>query len=1138
MAEAILCGVTQTIMENLGSAAFEKFGPLWNVKDDIESIKKTVSRIQAVLLDAVEQPNRNHQDRDWLEKLKDAFYDADDLLGEYKFHIELALQQEETSGNTAGKVRNFFRSIPLVFRNRKMSLGIIELRQNLIAMAQDRNNFHFNEGHVKPQVSLNRETIPCLPNKEVIGRDDDKNAIIKLLLEPNNDENVSVIAIVGIGGLGKTTLAQNVYNHEKVNAHFELKIWVWVSDVFKVTTIAEKLINGIDKDDSMELMRNKRRKFNPEVLMGQVHNTDPLRELVNKIYQKKFLLVLDDMWNENYKNWNDFKSLLIGGAKGSKIVITTRVKLVAEITRPVSTYALKGLSKDHSWSLFEKIAFRNRQETNNTKLVEIGREIVGKCQGVPLAIESIGNALYFEKKDGWLKIKDKVQENVIEQGGGNTFSILRLSYDNLPSYIKGCFAFCSLFPKSYEIDRMTLIQLWMAHGLIQFPNNIEQLEDVADECIKSLLCRSFLYESYYDKQDLTYRTYEMHVLYHDLALSIAGADCRLDYLDEKTRHVSFSSDSSFTKTLSLVKASSKVRTILFTHSKNASNAMDESTLSTLIESFPSLRALDLHGLKIEIMTNFIGKLIHLKYLDLSFNPIETLPDSITTLLNLQTLKLQECRKLEQLPRDITKLVSLRHLDNMGCYKLRLPQGLQKLTGLQSLLLFIARNNGGLGELNGLNNLKGTLEIQILEQLEDANSDCKAKNLREKQHLEKLKLSWAHQEGHDEMLLDSLQPHPNLKILDVYGYTGVTFSSWLSSIENLVEITLRRCDRGNHLPPLSKLPFLERLRLDEMKDLECISDCDIREEVSTLSFFPSLKFLHIWECPNLKGWWSSASMTNHQQHQHNRSLPSFPCLSSFFIKNCPNMTSMPLFPYLEKELFLINVSSKLFQEAILPSSFSSSSSHLSKLKDMYIENLPDVVSLPNGWVSNLISLEYLQIDSCKELNLGNDVDGMEWRYLNRLIDLRFYGLPKLNSLPVGLQHVKTLENLYIGNCENLKTLPRWIGNLILLKWFAIYNCLNLKSLPDEMRDLSSLQILEIRNCPELQRRCEKETGQDWDKIAHITKGFSGCNRADCGIQRVRQDTVPRSLVRLHLIASVADDMECRICLTGLLKRRAC
>ena len=224
------------------------------------------------------------------------------------------------------------------------------------------------------------------------------------------------------------------------------------------------------------------------------------------------------------------------------------------------------------------------------------------------------------------------------------------------------------------------------------------------------------------------------------------------------------------------------------------------------------------------------------------------------------------------------------------------------------------------------------------------------------------------------------------------------------------------------------------------------------------------------------------MTDHRQHQHNQSLPSFPCLPSFSISNCPNMTSMPLFPNLGERLHLSNVNSKLF-----PSSSSSSSSHLSKLKSMTIGNLPDVVSLPDGWVSNLISLESLYISSCKELNLGSDVDGMEWRHLNRLTALYFSDLPKLNSLPVGLQHVTTLEKLYIGNCENLKTLPRWIGNLISLKQFTIHNCLNLKSLPDEMRDLSSLQTLRIINCPELQRRCEKETGQDWDKIAHITEG---------------------------------------------------
>ncbi|KAK7850454.1 putative disease resistance protein rga4 [Quercus suber] len=111
--------------------------------------------------------------------------------------------------------------------------------------------------------------------------------------------------------------------------------------------------------------------------------------------------------------------------------------------------------------------------------------------------------------------------------------------------------------------------------------------------------------------------------------------------------------------------------------------------------------------------------------------------------------------------------------------------------------------------------------------------------------------------------------------------------------------------------------------------------------------------------------------------------------------------------------------------------------------------------------------------------------MEWRHLNRLSHLEFHSLPKLNSLPAGLQHVTTLKMLTISHCENLKTLPRWIRKLISLESLIIGDCHNLKSLPNEMRDLTSLQCLGIFSCPELRKRCEKETGQDWNKIAHIT-----------------------------------------------------
>ena len=650
MDEAILSSVAGSIIENLGSAAFEQVGSLWNVKDGLEQIRKTVSTIKAVLQDAAEEQNHNYQDRVWLEKLKEAVFDADDLLDESKYYTELALRQKETSGSITEKVRDFLSLISAVFGRNKISLKIIKLGQELDVIAKDREKFHWKERNtVERIVSLNRETRPWLPHNEVIGREEEKNQIINRLLEPNNEENVLVIAIVGSAGLGKTTLAQCVYNDDKVDTHFELKLWMCVSNVFEVTTFAEKLVNGIDKDDSIGLRLKKRCKFDLEVLMDQVHNMDPLRKLVYKIYQKKFLVVLDDLWNENCKNWNDFKSLLINGAKGSRIVITTRDKSVVDITRAEATYFLEGLSKDYSWSLFEKLAFENSQDTKNPTVVDYGREIVGKCQGVPLAIKSIGNVLYSKKPYEWSKIRDKVVKNVIEQGG-STFPILRLSYDNLPSHLKGCFAFCSLFPKNFEIDKMTMIQLWMAHGFIQLSNDTQQVEDVADEYFKDLLC------NFFEKVRDIYGAlkYKMHDLYHDLAELIAGSDCRLDNLDWKTRHVSFSSYSFFAKTLSLVKASSKLRTILFINDHYS--AMNESTLITLIESFPRLRALDLHKLNIKIMPNSIGKLIHLKYLDLSFNPIKTLPDSITALLNLQTLKLQECHNLEQLPRDITKLV--------------------------------------------------------------------------------------------------------------------------------------------------------------------------------------------------------------------------------------------------------------------------------------------------------------------------------------------------------------------------------------------------------------------------------------------------------------------------------------------------
>lgn len=1111
MASAILFGLTQTIIENLGYEIFLQIGSVWGVSDDLEKLKITVSILQSVLLDAAEQQNHNHQVGEWLERLKDAVYEANDFLTELT--TEASLPGARSGNKLINKVCALLsKSNPVHF---KMSKKIKKIGKILNAIAEERIRFQLQERSIELHVvSRKREpTYSYVSEEKVIGRDDDKKAIVELLLNPTVGEDVSVIPIVGMGGIGKTTLAKFVYNNEKVTEHFELKMWVSVSDLFKLEIIAKKIIESATE------------KTPPNLEFEQLQ-----KQLRREINHQKYLLVLDDVWNENRGDWLNLKSLLIGGSKGSKILITTRNRKVAQITRTVPSYHLECLSENPSWLLFKQAAFSEEQIAND-QLVMIGREIVGMCKGLPLAIKSIGHVLYGKETElEWTHVKNDLLANVTKNLNVVS-SILKLSYDYLPLYLKCCFAYCSLFPKNYEMDKETIMHLWIAQGFIQSPNNNQQLEDIAEECFKDLFWGSF-FEEVKDSSGVI--KYKMHDLIHDLAKSVAGPECKLvdlngENIDAKIRHVScpFSMNSSFIETLKSQAKAEKIRTFLLTFGECCSGSIDESMLDTLISRFKSLRALDLHGLEIKTVPNSIENLIHLRYLDLSWNKsIKILPISITKLRSLQTLKLKGCEKLKELPKDIKELVSLKHLDNGGCYGLsHMPSGLGQMTCFQTLQLFVMSKDlppisghiGELKELNLLNNLRGTIEIAHLERLINANSESKAANLRGKRHLERLILRWDATDNlnahNDEMSLDGLQPNQNLKYLTVYGYGGVIFSSWLSSLTNLVNLMLHKCNRCQHLPQLSQLSSLKHLSLEYMFNLEYISDGDIIEVPA------SLLSLRITNCPILKRWWrsdfveeinnrndnvvatTSTLTADHQQHQHRPlvlSLPSFPCLSSLSIDNCPYLTFMPLFPYLKESLILNDANIEPLQQTMAmasssPSSASSPLSYpLSNLKSMCLLNIWDITHLPNEWALKLTSLKRLEIWGCprlrslsqaiqyitslEELWIVNceefdplsdmDDDGMEWQRLNCLQSLTFERLPKLESLPAGLQHVTILQKLVISNCPNMMTLPSWIKELTSLERLGIDGFSNLTSLPDEISCLRSLRWLIIAGFTDL------------------------------------------------------------------------
>ena len=904
MAKSILFGLVRKIIERLSSVAFEEIVSIWGVKGEFENLKNTFSTIQAVLQDAEEQQDKNHQVEDWLMRLTDAVYDADDLVS--YFSTEELRRKVMGGDEMAKKVCIFFSSSNQLAFRFKMTRKIKVIRGRLDAIASDRSKFQLVERPLRKRVVTRErdQTHSFKPDEKVFGRDAEKETIIDMLLNiDEEDQNVSFISIVGIGGLGKTTLAQYVYNDERVKTYFELQMWVCVSDVFNVKEIAEKIIESAT--------RTKPGKLEMEQVQITLHE---------KLNQKKYLLVLDDVWNENREKWSELEGLLIGGSKGSKVVITTRSRLVAKITRTISSsYFLKGLSKDESWSLFKQMAFEKGQVTIDSELEEIGMGILEKCCGVPLAIKTIGSVLYFEETKEWSKFKDQELTNVTREEN-DILPVLKLSYDNLPSHLKCCFAYCSLFPKDFEIPKSILIQLWIAQGFIRSSDETRQLEDVANKYCMDLYWRSFFEEA--EKDDFgNIISFKMHDLIHDIAQAVSKIECTyFDFnakvVDEKVRHLSFPSFMVFEDGLSSLVKAKKIRTFL---KFGYGPPQEESSLKKLISNFRCLRVLDLSCLNFVTVPNSINKLTYLKYLDLSNNNIEVLPNSFVKLLNLQNLKLSYCRKLKKLPRDIKKLISLKHLEIDGCESLtHVPCGIVQLTSLQTLILSRCEKLKELPrDIQKLVNLKH-LEIDYYESL--THMSC---GLWQLTSLQTLKLY-----GELKELPEGIQNLIHLKHLEIVskdlaasssrhhgGLNLISLPEGINNLTSLQSLQISNCPNLNSLPEgINNLTSLQNLEISNCHNLNSLP-----EGINNLT---SLQRLQISECPNLT------------------SLPeginNLTSLQNLEISNCPNLTLLP--------------------EGI---------NNLTSLQSLRISNCPNLTSLPEG-IRKLTSLHTLRIFNCPHL----------------------------------------------------------------------------------------------------------------------------------------------------------------------------
>ncbi|XP_058788546.1 putative disease resistance RPP13-like protein 1 [Vicia villosa] len=1039
---AFLSATVQTLVEKLASTEFLDY--IRNTKLDVSLLRKlqtTLLTLQAVLDDAEEKQINTPAVKNWLDDLKDVVLDAEDLVNEISYDSLRCKMENKQAGSRTNQVLNFLSS---PFKNfyRDINSQLKIMCETLEPFAQHKDTLGLLTKSAR--VSRRPPSSSGVNESVMVGRNDDKDTITNMLLSDSGiskNNNLGVVAILGIGGVGKTTLAQLVYNDEKVEQHFDFKVWVCVSADYDVVRVTKSLLESVVRNTTSDASK-----------VWESDNLDILRVELNKnTRNKRFLFVLDDLWNDSYNDWDELVSPLVDGKPGSSVIITTRQQKVAEMAKTFPIYKLDPLSHEDCWSILAKHAFGNDEyhESKNIALEEIGRKIARKCGGLPIAAKTLGGLLRSRIDTmEWTRI---LKSDVWNIPNDNIMPTLHLSYQYLPSHLKRCFAYCSIFPKDCPLDREKLILLWMAEGFLDCSQGGKLAEEVGDECFTGLLSRSLIQHS---NDGTRGNLFFMHDLINDLATTVSRNICyRFECGDiyEKVRHLSYIQENYdiFMKfkhfyNFKYLRSFLPIlrRTTWFPH-------LSIKVVDDLLPVFKRLRVLSLSKYKnITKLPDSIGNLVQLRYLDLSFTEIKSLPDTVCNLYNLQTLNLLCCKSLIELPVHMGNLINLRHLNISETHIKELPMEIGELENLQNLTVFlVGKRHEGLSikELRKFPNLHGKFTIKNLYNVVDSK-EAEDANLKNKEKIEKLELIWGKQSEDSlkvKVVLEMLQPPINLKSLLIDLYGGTSFPNWLgnSSFSNMVSVDIHNCEYCTTLPPLGQLPSLKKLSISNMLLLEkigpefyCVEEG--QRSNSTFQPFPSLEHIKFHNMPNWKDWIPFECINF-----------AFPRLRTMELHNCPEL------------------------RGDLPD-------HLSCIEEIEIEGCYKLFETPHTlhWLSVVkrvkIKNHEVYVQRTPWLMLENDSPlqhaaaesypmFISKMYLSSicLTHLNLWKIQSLTSFPTnGLP--TSLQSLYIHGCSKLSFMPP-NGLPTSLKSLCIVGCRKLSFMPVEtFQNYTSLVSLDM------------------------------------------------------------------------------
>ncbi|KAJ4790551.1 hypothetical protein LUZ62_041797 [Rhynchospora pubera] len=643
--EATALSLAQTVvggvLQKSSSAAVDEVAKVLGVRQDIWYIRDELEMMQAFLVAAEAQQDKNNVMLIWVRQVKRLAYQIEDCLAEFSLHLEnrslyYRLRTLSTRRQIASKIRDIRVKVEETSKR--------NLRYNLVDPLKSSSDATSSNGNfaVRMDALVVEET-------ELVNQIEPKNELLSLITESN--KNRKVIWVTGMGGLGKTTLVKKVFDSSKLSNKFSYRVWFTVSQTF------------ILKDLLTEILLDKEGKFRNE-------NEDKLIERVrSKLEEHAYFVVLDDLWTN--QAWDIIEKVFPNNEEGSRVMVATRNVEVAKHCnwKFKDSYAVQFLSDERSRELLLRKIYKSDEVPDSHKdLNSVTEKIIKKCGGLPLAIVTIGGLLASKpiNKEEWEKLVDRLgSELETNPTAEATKQILELSYHDLPYYLKPCLLYLSIFPEDFEIKCSRLVYLWMAEGFVRERRGMTP-EEVAEEYLSELINRNLI-QPWTIRFDGTIKSCRVHDIMRELLVAksieenlifITGEQKNITLVDN-IRHLVITRSNDVRRiNLQSIRSVSVFDTHVPSH---LSSPYDLKLLRVLDLRSVEMVAIGLNSLKsFEKASRLWGQFEHLRYNSMPPNYWGVIPKSFGNLRGLQTL---DARRFgdRQWSINVTKLQNLRRL---------------------------------------------------------------------------------------------------------------------------------------------------------------------------------------------------------------------------------------------------------------------------------------------------------------------------------------------------------------------------------------------------------------------------------------------------------------------------------------------